>query len=184
VTEGASIILTAPRPWFGNQQLGAFVISVDETKAGVLMPQGSLALDCSAGRHRLRARQWWYRSPTVEVDVVPGEMTRLSVGLMHGGSPIKAFLTLMFRPWRAVEMKADPNEALQPGPSAAETERDRRLTIWLGSIVAAGAILGLVGLNHGSTGLAAVGFGVAISANAYLLFVAWGWWRRWIKPSP
>jgi hypothetical protein len=148
------------------------------------MPQGSLALGCSTGRHRLRARQWWYRSPTVEIDAVEGEVIRLSVGIIHRASPIKAFLTLMFCPWRGVEIRADQHEPLQPGPSAAETERNRRLTVVLGSVVAAGAILGLVGLNHDNVPLAAVGFGVSIAANAYLLLVGRRWWRRWMKPSP
>jgi hypothetical protein len=147
VTEAASIVLTAPRPWYGNQQRGAFVISVDGKRAGIVMPQGTLSVACSAGRHRLRARQWWYRSPAVDVEAASGEVVRLSVGIAHRGSPVKGFLTLMFRPWRGLAITADQGNALPPGPTVAETERSRRLQVMSGSAGLVGTIGGLIGLR-------------------------------------
>lgn len=75
MTNGATIILTTPRPWVRNQQLGAFVVSLDGKRVGNLMPQGSLEAPCAPGRHHVRARQWYYNSPTFEVDVAQGEMS-------------------------------------------------------------------------------------------------------------
>jgi hypothetical protein len=101
MTENATIILTTLRPWFGNQQLGAFRVSVDGRNAGVLMPQGSLELSCAPGKHRLRARQWWYLSPMVEVDLASGETARFAVDIVRG--PLfTRLLRLMFLPWRGV----------------------------------------------------------------------------------
>ncbi len=102
MTTDATIKLRTPRPWFGNQQLGAFVISVDRKRAGVLMPEGSLDVRCSAGRHRLSARQWWYRSPSIELDLGCGDVAELSVDLVHRDSVFRRFLTLMFLPWRGL----------------------------------------------------------------------------------
>ena len=66
------------------------------------MPQRSLALNCSPGRHRVRARQWWYLSPRVDVDLASGQTVELSVDLVCRESLFRRWLTLMFLPWRGV----------------------------------------------------------------------------------
>jgi hypothetical protein len=102
--ENATIVLTTSRPWFGNQQLGAFAISLDRKSAGVLMPQGSLELSCTPGDHRIRARQWWYLSPPIGLELAPGETVRLKVDLVRGGFPLRSWLTLVFLPWKGVSI--------------------------------------------------------------------------------
>lgn len=102
MTEDATIILTTPRPWFGSQQLGAFVVSLDGNRVGALMPQGSLQVGCPPGRHRVRARQWFYGSPTVEIELAGGQVARLTVDVVRRGSLLTRMLRLMFFPWRAV----------------------------------------------------------------------------------
>ena len=102
MTEDASIVFRSPRPWFGNQQLGAFVISVDGKKVGVLVPEGSLAVSCSAGRHGVRARRGWYRSQSIEVDLGSGEVTELVVDMEHPDSLFRRFLLALFAPWRSL----------------------------------------------------------------------------------
>lgn len=106
MNEQATIVLTTPRPWFGNQRIGAFVVSLDGKRAGTLMPQGSLELSCPPGHHRLRARQWWYLSPAVEVELAGGEVARFSVDLVRSGSMVTQGLRLMFLPWRGVAITA------------------------------------------------------------------------------
>lgn len=105
VAENVSIILTAPRPWFGNQQLGGFVVSLDGKKAGTLMPQGSLELRCESGCHRLRARRGWYFSPPMELDLAPGEQIRLSVDI--AGRGLSKWLTTTFRPRHSLAITPD-----------------------------------------------------------------------------
>jgi hypothetical protein len=106
MTQDASIVLRSPRPWFGNQQLGAFVISMDGTKVGVLMPEGSLSVGCSAGRHDVRARRGWFRSQSTEVDLGSGEVVELVVDLDHPDSLFWRFLLAAFAPWRSLAITA------------------------------------------------------------------------------
>ena len=98
----ATISLEAPRPWVGNQQLGAFIVSLDGRRVGVVMPQGSLEVSCPPGRHRVRARQWYNTGPVFEVELAEGETVRLTVDLVRRDSLLMRFLTLMFAPWRGI----------------------------------------------------------------------------------
>lgn len=107
MTDSANLILTSPQPWFGNQRMGAFVVSVDGAKAGTLMPQGSIEVSCSAGHHVMRARQGWYRSTSLDLDLHPGTETRVSVEVTRQGSLIRRFFVLMFLPWRAIQLTVD-----------------------------------------------------------------------------
>ncbi len=63
--------------WAGDPRLGAFVVSVDGNRIGVAPVQGESSSEVSAGRHTVRIRQWWFRSPSVQVDVASGQVVRL-----------------------------------------------------------------------------------------------------------
>jgi hypothetical protein len=102
MTENARIVLTTPRSWFGNPQLGAFAVSLDGKRAGALMPMGSLELSCTSGRHLVRARQWWYNSSPFELELAPGETAQLKVDLVRRDSLLMRWLTLVFLPWKGV----------------------------------------------------------------------------------
>ncbi|MFZ1881510.1 MAG: hypothetical protein WAU41_15305 [Gaiellaceae bacterium] len=99
---GSAIVVATSRPWYGDQRLGAFSISLDGSAAGKLPPHGTLRLPCAPGKHRVRARQWWYMSPQFEVVVEPGQATRLDVDLVRHGSFARRMLTMMLTPWRGV----------------------------------------------------------------------------------
>jgi hypothetical protein len=106
-----TIFVSTPRRWFGEQQFGAFAISLDGKKAGVLMPEGALTLTCTAGHHSVRARQWWYVTGSIGVDAPSGGLLHLEVDLAHRDSLAKRMLTLMFRPWRGLVISIAHDDA-------------------------------------------------------------------------
>jgi hypothetical protein len=63
-------------------------------------------LPCSAGKHELIARQWWYRSRPFGFDLAPDQEIRLVVDLVREGSLLRRILFLMVMPWRGVVVKA------------------------------------------------------------------------------
>jgi hypothetical protein len=100
----SSISVASPRRWFGNQTLGAYSIYVDGAAVGRVEPEGVLRIPCGTGRHVLRARQWWYFSPTISVSVEEGLTAHVVVDLCRRDSRLGRFFTLMFMPWRAVSL--------------------------------------------------------------------------------
>jgi hypothetical protein len=98
----ASISIASPRHWFGNQSLGAFSIYLDGASIGAVEPQGVLRIPCIPGHHVLHARQWWYFSPRLHIDVNDGEKASVVVDLVRRDSTVARFLALMFTPWRGV----------------------------------------------------------------------------------
>jgi hypothetical protein len=72
-----TVVVFQDRMWFGDPRLGAFVVYVDGKRAGVAPVQGQLTVAVTPGVHRVRVRQWWYRSPLVEVAVAEREVVRL-----------------------------------------------------------------------------------------------------------
>lgn len=169
-----TIVLTTPRAYFGSQRQGAFRISLDGRRVGLLMPQGSLELPCPAGYHSLRARNGRFASPRVELELAPGAVVRLSVDLARRDSLFKRFLTLMFLPWRAVAVtEADASSAPE---SLRETKTPRRV-VWLGIGGLIGALAALFGLDHGLAAVAVLGAAVAIAFWCLLFAAAWKWRR-------
>jgi hypothetical protein len=104
---GGTIIVSTPRHWVGNQALGAFSIYLDGAKVGVLAPEGTLRLPCAPGHHTMRARQWWYMSPRIELDVIPEASRRVECDLARRDSTLARFLRLMFSPWRGIVLSPD-----------------------------------------------------------------------------
>jgi hypothetical protein len=106
----ASIVVATTRQWYGDPRLGTFTVYLDGAKVGTVPPQGSLRIPCSSGRHRVRVRQWWYRSPPFEVTVAAGGTSQLDVDLVRDGSVLRRLLILMFAPWRGVAVSAVPDD--------------------------------------------------------------------------
>jgi hypothetical protein len=170
----ATIILTTPRAYFGDQRQGAFRISLDRRGVGLLMPQGSLDLSCPPGRHRLRARNWWFASPRVELELAPGAVVHFSVDLARRDSLLKRFLTLMFLPRRAIAVTA---EEASPAPEPMPGTTTPRGAMWLGTGGLIGAMVALFGLEHGLTAVAVLGAVVGVFFWCLLLSAAWKWRR-------
>ena len=106
VMQESTIALTTPRAWIGDPRLGTFVVYLDGKRAGALGPKGSLRLQCAAGLHRVTARQWWYISRPLEVDLAPEREVRLTIDIVRDGSFLRRILLLMVMPWRAVTVQA------------------------------------------------------------------------------
>lgn len=113
----SAIALTTARPWIGDPRLGTFVVYLDGKRAGVLPPLGSLRIQCAPGRHRLTARQWWYRSRPFELDLAANTEVRLTVDVVRDGSLLRRILLLMLMPWRGVTVQAAPVAGRTPGIS-------------------------------------------------------------------
>lgn len=98
-----SILIANPRPWFGNQNLGAFTVYIDGKRAGTVLPASSAEFTCAAGRHTVRVRRWFYFSQREEIEVLPGKLSSLTAG-MRGealGENLKAH---MLTPWNALSL--------------------------------------------------------------------------------
>jgi hypothetical protein len=102
----SQIAVSTPRSWVGDQRLGTFVLYLDRKRVGALAPQGAVRLSCSAGKHELIARQWWYRSRPFKFDLASDQELRLVVDLVREGSLPRRILFLMVMPWRGVVVKA------------------------------------------------------------------------------
>ena len=100
----ATITVFQDRSWFGDRRLGAFVLTVDGKRAGVVRVQGSLTVDVQPGQHVLRVRQWWYRSRAVRVDVQAAETVRLKAGVDRSVGFLRRWVRFMFKPSTALSL--------------------------------------------------------------------------------
>jgi hypothetical protein len=100
----ATLNVSTDRTWFGEPRLGAFVVSLDGKRAGTLPPRGQLVLHCAAGRHVLRARQWWYSSPRLEIELSAGSHADVRVDVIREGAFPSRMLRMIFTPWRALTL--------------------------------------------------------------------------------
>ena len=96
------IIVFQDRSWFGDPRLGAFVLSIDGRRAGVVRVQDSLTVSLQPGQHALRIRQWWYRSPAVSLDVSAAQQVRLRADIDRTMGGFRRWLRFMFTPWKAL----------------------------------------------------------------------------------
>lgn len=98
------IVIRTDREWFGDPRLGTFTASVDRRRVGKLPPEGHVEMCCVPGSHVVRIRQWWYRSPSVEVRVSPGESVLLMADIPRTGSAFIRFFRLLLTPSKALTL--------------------------------------------------------------------------------
>lgn len=98
----SSIMVFQDRAWFGDPRLGAFVLSIDGRRAGVVRVQDSLTVSLQPGQHALRIRQWWYRSPAVSLDISAAQHVRLRADIDRTTGGFRRWLRFMFTPWKAL----------------------------------------------------------------------------------
>lgn len=89
--------------WIGSQKRGAVHVSLDGHKAGIAFPEQRLLLSCAPGGHKVRIRQWWYRSAQLNVDLGPREVLELVADEPKGGAWTR-LAVLVFRPWRSISL--------------------------------------------------------------------------------
>jgi hypothetical protein len=110
-----TIIVFQDREWFGDPRLGAFTMSVDSKRVGKVILHGECACQVVPGVHSVRIRQWWYRSPVVNVNVASGMTTRL-----RGDIP----LSLSFLK-RMAKFALSPSSCLVLEPAGVTTDQTR-----------------------------------------------------------
>jgi hypothetical protein len=100
----ASVTVFQERSWFGDPRLGAFVLSIDGKRAGVVRLQDSLTVAIQPGPHTFRIRQWWYQSPAVNLDVSLDHSMRLKADIDRSLSAFRLWLRFLFTPWKALTL--------------------------------------------------------------------------------
>ena len=90
-------------------------MSVDSKRVGKVILHGECACQVVPGVHSVRIRQWWYRSPVVNVNVASGMTTRL-----RGDIP----LSLSFLK-RMAKFALSPSSCLVLEPAGVTTDQTR-----------------------------------------------------------
>ena len=107
VTEGeiGRLVVFQDRKWVvADPRLGAFSVSIDGTRVGIARVEGEFGREVSPGSHRVRIRQWWYRSPPVEVDVLKGETVRLRADIDRSVGPVRRMGRMLVHPSRSLTL--------------------------------------------------------------------------------
>jgi hypothetical protein len=100
----ATLEVSTDRQWFGDPRLGTFIVYLDGNRAGMVPPRGQLVLHPAPGRHVLRARQWWYLSPRLEIEVGAGTHVDVRVDVIREGTFPFRMLRMIFTPWRGLTL--------------------------------------------------------------------------------
>lgn len=100
----ATLKVSTDRKFFGDPRLGTFVVYLDGTRAGIVPPGGQLVLHSAPGGHVLRARQWWYLSPRLEIEVGAGTHVDVRVDVIREGAFPSRMLRMILTPWRGLTL--------------------------------------------------------------------------------
>ena len=92
------------RQWAGDPRLGAFVLSVDGQRVGVVPVLGRLAVTVGPDEHVVRIRQWWYRSAPVVVTVGAGATVCLKGDIPVTPSFVRRMGRFLAQPSRALTL--------------------------------------------------------------------------------
>jgi hypothetical protein len=95
------------RDWFGDPRLAAFVVYVDGARRGNLALKSMMKIQLPIGPHRIRIRQWYFMSPSLNVNVTTEETIRLKADILR--APLLRGLLRMVFINRALELK--PSQA-------------------------------------------------------------------------
>jgi hypothetical protein len=156
--DAGSIVVFQDRTWMADPKLGAFTVYVDGRRVGVAPVLGELVVPINPGPHRVRIRQWWFRSPAVEVVVETGAAVRLRGDIPMSVGVFGRMGRFLFAPSSALVL--DPLG--QPLGSSERTQAEatmataRKGLLWEGIISMVGLVLLATGLQ-GTPALAAVG---------------------------
>lgn len=101
------VVVFQDRDWaITDPRLGAFVVSVDGNRpSGVAPVRGETSVEVPPGRHTVRIRQWWYRSPQVEVNIGPGQVVRLRADIDRSVGVIRRMGRMLVRPFRSLTLE-------------------------------------------------------------------------------
>jgi hypothetical protein len=114
----ATIVVFQERDWFGDPRLGAFTVSVDRKQVGRVAVNGSSTFPVSAGTHTVRIRQWWYRSPSITLNVPSGADARLRADVPRSLSFLRRMGRFLFAPSACLVLESTSDAPEGPGYSA------------------------------------------------------------------
>ena len=101
----AQLTLSNPRQFAGDQRLGAISFTVDGAKVGSVLPGQQQTVTCTSGPHLVRARQWWFTSPKLRIELSPGPPVQLVAEVARGGNLAVRMLRLLFAPARGITLE-------------------------------------------------------------------------------
>ena len=101
---GGVLVVFQDRKWVGDLRLGAFTVAIDGVRTGVARVQGEVSAQVSPGRHTVRIRQWWYRSPSVDVDVPEGQTVRMRADVDMSVGRARRVGRMLLRPSRSLTL--------------------------------------------------------------------------------
>lgn len=107
MTEGAMgrLVVFQDRKWVvADPRLGAFSVSIDGLRVGIAHVGGEVGSDVLPGKHRVRIRQWWYRSPPLEVEVLNGQTVRLRADIDRSIGVVRRMGRMLLHPSRSLTL--------------------------------------------------------------------------------
>lgn len=94
--------ISQDRDWFGPPRRGAFAVYVDGSHFGTLAIKSTIRMTLPIGPHRLRIRQFYFMSPTVNINVESGQTLRLKADIPR--IPLLRRFLKMLRISRALDL--------------------------------------------------------------------------------
>ena len=83
----------------GDPRIARFHLYVDGKKVGSAQPHGgSCRANVAPGAHKARIRFWWYFSPSLTLDMVPGQSVRLTGDIPRELSVPRRMVRLVLHP--------------------------------------------------------------------------------------
>lgn len=171
------ILVSNPRPWFGDPRLGAFSVFVDRHFAGRVLPEGQVSIPISTGSHVVRVRSWWYASTPLRIDVAQDDVQHLSALRPSG---LSGFWSLLVRPRRSLRIEGG-NEFVPPDARSrrAASQRDRLIALSVALLAALGCLLIAAGAT-GNVALVVAGIFMITSASGGGFWLARRSRRQWV----
>ena len=93
-----TVVVFQDRHWAGARWLGSFRVTIDRRPAGTVPVSSELTMEVTSGRHSVRVRQWWYRSPSLDIDVPGGGTIRLRADIARTAGAVQRMARMILRP--------------------------------------------------------------------------------------
>lgn len=106
----STVLVFQDRKWFGDPRLGTFVVIVDGRREGVAPVRGQVVVRVKPGVHRVRVRQWWYRSPELELTVPDGATVRLRADIPKQIGVGKRIARFIFKPSHSLTLTREGSD--------------------------------------------------------------------------
>lgn len=110
----ATLVVFQDRDWWINPRLAVFTVYVDNRRVGKATFQGRCVVSIQPGNHSVRARQWWFHSRPLSLDVAQGQTVTVRADVNRSGGFARTFARAMLRPFRSVRL-----ELVSPSPTGS-----------------------------------------------------------------